>query len=472
MPRLLTQIDRSFGVTAAGSNIRRELLAGLTTFLTMAYIIFVQPAMLSGRLFGQETGMDFGAVTAASCLAAAVATLVMGCYARYPIALAPGMGINAFFVLSLLPAAAAAGHDEPWRVGLGVVFVSGVLFLSLTLLGVREQILSAISPSLQHAIAAGIGLFIAFLGFKNGGLVVDHPATLVTMTHSVTSPDVVIFLIGLVIGSVLMARRVPGAILVAMLLTTLLAVALKPWLAARLETTAWESTLLSSALTWQGPWMATPPSLSPTWLQLDLWSVFSWQLVPFVVVFLFIDMFDTLGTLIGVTQRAGFVRDGRLPRAGRALTADAVGSISGACLGTSTVTSYIESATGVAAGGRTGLTAVVVATLFLLTLFFAPLVEFIGSYPPITAPALVLVGALMVQSVREIAWEDMSEAFPAFLIMVGIPLTFSIGDGIALGFLAYALIKLLSGRAHEVRPAMYVLAALLVAYFVLIRSTL
>ncbi len=469
-------LDRVFRLRENQTTARTEVVAGVTTFVTMAYIIFVQPAMLSGEMSGSPTGMDAGAVMTATCLASALATLVMGLWARYPIALAPGMGVNAFFIFTLLPAIAATGHDRPWAVGLGVVLVSGSVFLALTLLGVREKIMDAISPSMKHAIAAGIGLFIAFIGLKNAGLIVADPATFVSMNDELFSPGLLVFFTGLIVAAALGARRVRGSILIGIAAATLVAVGLKyglPWLPESLSpypSADGADPLPGFALAERV--IQTPPDVRPTLMQLDVAAVFTRQVLPFVVVFLFIDMFDTIGTLIGVTQQAGLMKDGRLPRAGRALSADAVGTVVGACLGTSTVTSYVESGAGVQQGGRTGLTSVTVAGLFLLAMFFWPVIAMIGSYPPITAGALVLVGVMMLRGAARIDWDDPTEALPAFLIVIGIPLTFSIGDGIALGFMAYPVVKLLSGRGRSIHPVMALLAVLLFAYFYLVRSGL
>lgn len=468
--------DRFFRLSEHQTSVRTEALAGCTTFLTMAYIIVVQPAVLSGRMFGRETGMDFGAVMTATCLSAALATALMALLARYPIAQAPGMGENFFFVFSAIPAAAAAGFANPWQVALGAVFISGVLFLVLSLLGVRELIFNAVSPSLKHGIAGGIGLFIAFIGLQNAGLILKDPGTAVKLNPHFASPDLLVFFVGLLVTAILHARRVRGSILWGMGAATLLAVGFKlilPGLPAALSATplVTESKLmtqfqLAAAL------VAAPPSLAPTFLQMDLAGALSPKLLPFVFVFLFMLMFDAIGTLIGVCEQAGFMRDHKLPRARQAMVSDAVGTVAGAALGTSTVTSFIESAAGVEQGGRTGLTGLVVALLFLLALFFGPLVVMVGSYPPITAPALVIVGALMLQNVARIAWNEATEALPAFLVLIGIPLSFSIADGLALGFITYPLLKLFSGRGRELGWLTYLLAAVLLAYFVFVRSGL
>jgi AGZA family xanthine/uracil permease-like MFS transporter len=467
-------LDRQFQLTERGTNVGTEFAAGVTTFLTMCYIVFVQPAMLSGAMFNIETGMDFTGVMAATCIASAIASVVMALMANYPVALAPGMGINAYFVLALLPAIAATGHPNPWQVALGVVLLSGLLFMALTLLGVREKIFDCLSPSLKSAIAVGIGLFIAFIGLKNGELVIDNPATLVSMNHVIYGPDVMVFLVGLFVGGAMLARGWKGAVLggiVASLVTALALQRLLPLVESWANSPVVTESQLMTSLRWDGKWLAPPPSLAPTFFKFDLWSVFDLRILPFVVVFLFIDMFDTIGTLIGVTQEAGLMKNGKLPNVGRAMTADATGTICGACLGTSTVTSYVESAAGVEAGGRTGLTAIFTAVCFLAALFFVPVVQVVGSYPPITASALVLVGAMMARNVREIEWNIPGEALPAFLLLIAIPLTFSIGDGIAIGLVTYVAINLLAGRREAVNVTLAILATLIVAYFGFIRAS-
>lgn len=467
-------LERWFRLAENGTTVRTEVVAGITTFLTMAYIIVVQPAVLSGAMFGQPTGMDFGAVMAATCLAAALATVIMALYARYPIAQAPGMGENFFFVFSAIPAAAAAGFANAWEVALGAVFISGVLFLILSLAGVRELIFNAVSPSLKHGIAGGIGLFIAFIGLQNAGLILKDPGTAVKLNAHFASPDLLVFFFGLLVSAVLQARRVRGAILWGIVAATGLTVVFKLGLPLLPSAIAAAPEVAGSKLATEFQFakgiVAAPPSLAPTFLKMDLAGALSAKMLPFVFVFLFMLMFDAIGTLIGVCEQAGFMRDNRLPRAKQAMVSDAVGTVAGAALGTSTVTSFIESAAGVEQGGRTGLTGLVVALLFLLALCFSPLVTMIGSYPPITAPALVVVGGLMMQNVARIDWRDATEALPAFLVLIGIPLSFSIADGLALGFIAYPLVKVLSGRGRETGWLTYVLAVVLLLYFLLVRS--
>jgi adenine/guanine/hypoxanthine permease len=466
-------IERLFKLSENKTTVRTEILAGLTTFLTMAYIIFVQPAVLSGKMFGMDTGIDFGAVTTATCLSAALATAIMAFYARYPIAQAPGMGENFFFVFSALPAATAAGFTNGWQVALGVVFVSGLLFLILSLIGLRELIFNSVSPSMKNGIAAGIGLFIAFIGLQQAGIIIKDPASAVKLSTHFASPDLIVFFLGLLTTAVLHARRIRGSILWGIVVATALACLLKvalpqmPAVSAAHDVT---TSMLNARFEFAKTLMALPPSLGPTFMKMDVAHALTAKMLPFVFVFLFMLTFDAIGTLIGVCEQAGFMRDNKLPRAKQAMVSDAIGTVAGAALGTSTVTSFIESAAGVEAGGRTGLTGLIVAALFLVALFFSPLIAMIGGYPPITAPALTIVGAMMMQNVNKIEWKDYTESIPAFLIIIGIPLSYSIADGLALGFISYALIKAFSGRAREISWLTYTLAIVLVFYFLFVRS--
>ncbi|HEY5991996.1 MAG TPA: NCS2 family permease [Candidatus Udaeobacter sp.] len=469
-----SMIERIFKLTENKTSVRTEVLAGVTTFLTMAYIIVVQPAVLSGKMFGTDTGMDFGAVTTATCISAAVATAIMAFYARYPIAQAPGMGENFFFVFSALPAATAAGFTNAWQVALGVVFVSGVLFLILSLIGLRELIFNAVSPSLKNGIAAGIGLFISFIGLQQAGVIVKDPGMAVKLNTHFASPDSIVFFVGMLTTAVLHARRVRGSILWGIIVATALTCLLKivlPYMPTGVSAAGDVSeSMLNKRFEFATALIAPPPSLGPTFLKMDVAHALTLKMLPFVFVFLFMLTFDAIGTLIGVCEQAGFMRDDKLPRAKQAMVSDAIGTVAGAALGTSTVTSFIESAAGVEAGGRTGLTGLVVAALFLLALFFSPLIAMIGGYPPITAPALTIVGAMMMQNVAKIEWKDYTESIPAFLIIIGIPLSYSIADGLALGFISYAIIKAFSGRSREISWLTYALAAVLVLYFVFVRS--
>jgi len=437
-------LDRLFNLTASGTTIRTELLAGVTTFLTMSYIIFVQPAVL------QQAGMDHGAVLTATCLASALATLLMAFLANYPIGVAPAMGHNFFFAFTVV-----AARGTPWPVALGAVAIAGTVFILTAGIGLRERVIVAVPDSLKHAIGAGIGLLIALIGLEWSGVVVDSPGTLVTL-GSLTSPPVALALATLALMAVLTARRVTGALLIGMLVSTGAALALH--------------------LTAFGGVVAMPPSIAPTFLKLDIKGALSPGLIDVVFVFFFLALFDSVGTLIGIANRIGLVRNGTFPRARPALLADAIGTVVGAGLGTSTVTAYVESSTGVAAGGRTGLASVVTALLFLLALFFHPLVRMIGGgyaagvgpvlYPSV-APALVLVGALMADSVRQIRWDDHTEAIPAFLTMITMPLAVSITDGIAFGFISHALLKLATGRGREVHWLVYFFAVVFLLRYAL-----
>jgi adenine/guanine/hypoxanthine permease len=366
------------------------------------------------------------------------------------------MGENFFFVLTVVPACAALKIEgvEPWQTALGVVFISAIPFWILTALGLRRAIMDALSPSLKNGAAVGIGLFIAFIGLQNGGIVVKSPGTLVQLNADFTSCEVVVFLIGLALTAILFALRVRGAILWG-ILAGLVAAAL----AGKVKL---------------GIPVSAPPSLAPVFMKMDIAGV--WRhlatLLPFIIIFSFMDIFDTVGTLVGVAQQAGFIKNNRLPRAARAMMADGVGTTIGACMGTSTVTSYIESTTGVEHGGRTGLTACFVAGFFLLALFLNPLVGMVTACKSITAPALVIVGAMMMRGVCSVDWDDPSECIPAFLMIIGIPLTYSISDGLALGFITYPLIKLCTGRFRETGWLTYVIGGVLILYFAFVRGRL
>ena len=429
-------IERIFHLKENQTTARRELLAGLTTFMTMAYVVIVNPQILS------ESGMAVDGVLFATCISSALATLVMGLWANYPIALAPGMSLNAYFTYSIV-----LGRGVPWRTALGVVFLSGVLFLLLTLSNVREQVVNAIPDCLKHGTAAGIGLFIAFIGLRNAKMIVAHPATYVGF-GKISDPEVLLAATGLVLISILMARRFRSAILLGIVLITLAGIPLR--------LSHWPTQFFSL------------PHPSGTFLQLDLRAAAKIGLGELIFVFFFVDLFDNVGTLTGVCEGGGFLRDGKLPRASRALVADAIGTMFGAITGTSTVTSYIESASGVAAGARTGLGNIVIAVLFLLAMFCAPLVAAIPAYA--TAPALVLVGVLMCGAVARVRWDDFSEAFPAFLTLVATPLTFSIATGLSLGVLSFTFVKLGSGRQREVSPLIWVLAILFMLRYAFLGS--
>lgn len=426
------RLERYFQFQELGTNWRTEILAGVTTFVTMAYIIFVNPSIL------HETGMPAAAVTAATCLAAAIGCLLMGILARYPIALAPGMGLNAYFTYTV-----CLGMHVPWQVALGAVFLSGIIFLILTALGIRQLILESIPHELYAAVAVGIGLFIAFIGFRNAGIIQPDPATLVSLGN-LRAPGTLIALFGLLLIAGLMTRGVRAAMLIGILATTALGA-------------------LTGLVHWN-PQPYHPADLAATFLQLDLRSTMQLGLLEIVFVFLFVDLFDNIGTLVAVGTRAGlFDNAGHIPRVNRILTADAIASTAGALCGTSTVVSYIESAAGVVAGGRTGVTAIVCGLLFLAALFVAPLFGVIPSQA--TAPALIIVGALMLTHTEDIEWTKPVVAIPAFLTLAAIPLTFSIANGLAFGFTAHTLLRVLNGEARRVHWLVYVLTALFLLRF-------
>jgi AGZA family xanthine/uracil permease-like MFS transporter len=426
--RSIRLLERIFHLTEHETTVRRELLAGLTTFMTMGYVVVVNPRILA------EAGMPVEGVLFATCISAAISTLVMGLWANYPIALAPGMSLNAYFTYSIV-----LGRGIPWQTALGVVLLSGLLFLALTLTNVREQIVNGIPDCLKHGTAAGIGLFIAFVGFRNANIIVANPATFVGLGKT-SDPQVILAALGLVLIAILMVRKVGSAILIGIAAITLAGI---PF-----GVTHWPAHLFSL------------PHPSGTLFKLDLRAATKIGLGELVFVFFFVDLFDNVGTLVGVCEQGGFLRDGKLPRASRALLADAIGTIVGALTGTSTVTSYIESAAGVAAGARTGLGNIVIAGFFFAAMFCAPLVAAIPSYA--TAPALILVGALMCGSVAKVRWDDFSEAFPAFLTVVATPLTFSIATGLSLGMLSFTFIKIGTGRHREISPLIWVLSVLFI----------
>lgn len=425
-------LAKYFELEQNGTTVRRETLAGITTFLTMAYIVFVNPAILA------DAGMDRDAAFVATCLAAAFGSLLMGILANYPIALAPGMGLNAFFTYTVV---AQMGHS--WQTALGVVFLSGIIFLLLSVFPVREWIVNSIPRALKMAISAGIGMFLAIIALKNAGIVVDSPATLVQL-GDLGQPAALFAALGFFAMVAMDRLKVPGAILIAILGVTVIA-------------------SLFGMNQFSGV-VSTPPSLAPSFLQMDLATAFELSLISVVFAFLFVDLFDTAGTLIGVAHRAGLLdENGRLPRLRGALLADSLATVAGAALGTSTTTSYIESTAGIRAGGRTGLTAIVVAILFLACLLFAPLAGSIPAYA--TAPALLFVACMMARGLAEINWEDVTDYVPAVVTALAMPLTFSIATGIGIGFITYAAVKVLSGRFQEASPAILILAVAFVLKF-------
>lgn len=440
-------IDRFFKFREHGTDLKAETIGGVTTFMTMAYIIFVNAAMIS------QTGIDFGSAMAATCIAAGVSTVLMGLWANYPIALAPGMGENAFFTYVVCMTMGIS-----WQVALGCVFIEGLFFILLTVTRVRQALIDAIPASLRYGTACGIGMLIAFVGLIDAGIIVRHPATLVTLGDVASLPSL-LALAGLIIIGVLLVKRIQGAMLWGILATAALGVA-------------------CGAVTFQGV-VSAPPSMAPTFLMMDVPGAFRMGLVSVVFIFLFMDIFDTVGTLAGVGEIGGFMRNGKLPRAGRAMLSDAVGTCVGAVCGTPTVTSFIESASGISAGARTGFANVVTGLLFFAALFFSPLVKMIGGgyqvpggalLHPVTAPALIVVGSMMVHSITKIDWQDYSESIPAFLVLVMMPLTFSIATGIAVGFVSYAALKLFSGRGRRVSWLVYLLAGLFILRFLYLKS--
>ena len=447
--------ERLFKIQSHQSTVRTELTAGLITFLTMSYIIFVNPGILSTDFTGQPTGLSFESAMLATCIAAFIASVLMGLVANLPVAQAPGMGENFFFV-TVVMAITASGVADSWKTALTIVLISGLFFLILSLLKFRKAIIDAVSPSMKNAIAVGIGLLIAFIGLKNAGIIIDAPpGGLVEFNRNITEPHFIIFFAGLLVTAVLYVRQIKGAILWGILLSTILG-------------------MLLGKISYNGI-LGLPQTNA--FFQLDFRHLLRPEFLAFILVFLFMDMFDTVGTLIGVGEQAGLIKNNQLPQGNRALISDAVGTIAGACCGTSTVTSFIESCVGVEYGGRTGLTAVTTGFFFLIALVFTPLVRMIGggwvadSGPvnPVTAPALLIVGAMMMKNVIKIEWQEASESIPSFFIIVGIPLSFNIADGLALGFILYPLIKIACGRHREISWLNYGVAMVFILRYALIR---
>ena len=438
----MAALDRWFHLQESGTTVRTEIAAGVTTFLAMAYILFVQPTVLGAA------GLDRGAVLTATCLASAIATFLMGVLANYPIAVAPAMGHNFFFTFTVVLA-----RGTPWPVALGAVAIAGAAFVLVAAFGVRDRVLAAVPEAMRHAIGVGIGLLITLIGLEWSGIVVPAPGTYVALGR-LSSPPVLLALGTLILIAILLARGVKGALLIGMLASTAAALAL--------------------GFTHFTGVLSRPPSLAPTFLALDVRHAFTPSLADVIFVFFLLAVFDAIGTLLGIAGRIGLVKNGVLPRARRALVADAVGTVIGACLGTSTVTAYVESTAGVATGGRTGLTSVVTAGMFIAALFVYPLVRMIGGgYPmgdvtlyPSVAPALVLVGVLMMEGVTHIRWTDMTEAIPAFLAIVTMPLAVSITDGLAFGFISMAILKAATGRGRELDWVTYVCACLFLLKYV------
>jgi adenine/guanine/hypoxanthine permease len=430
---LAYRLEQFFEFERLGATWRKEALAGMTTFVTMAYIILVNPLIL------RQTGMPVAAVTLATCLCAGLASILMGILARYPIALAPGMGLNAYFTFTVVK-----GLGIPWRTALAAVFLSGILFLLLTASGFRQRLVNAVPHSLYSAVAAGIGLFIALIGFHNAGIIVGTPETLIGLGN-LRSPDALVCEVGLLATALLLVRRVKAAILLGIAISTAFALIIGE--------THWQFVSLDLR------------QISGTAFQLDFSGLLRLGLWEIIFVFAFVDLFDNLGTLVGVTRKLSYESKGRqLPRVGRILFADAIATVLGALLGTSTVTSYVESAAGIAVGGRTGVTAIITGILFILSTFAIPLVSIVPEAA--TAPALILVGSLMMQSAADVPWHEPAEAIPAFLALACIPLTFSIATGLSAGFLAYAVLRLATGKLQRRDWLLYVMAALCLIRFI------
>lgn len=419
-------LESKFKLKENKTTAKVEIMAGITTFMTMGYILAVNPNMLS------ETGMDKGGVFTATALSAFIATMIMGLYANYPFGLAPGMGLNAFFTYTIV---FTMGYS--WQMALTAVFLEGIIFILLSLIGFREAIFNSIPINLKKAVSVGIGLFIAFIGFQNSGIVTANDATLVSLGN-LQSPEAILTIIGLLITGVLLARNIKGSLLIGILVTTLIGIPL--------GITKLPGTLVQ-----------LPPSMGQVMFKFEWANILSWDMLIIVFTFLFVDVFDTVGTLIGVASKAEMLdEDGQLPRVKEALFADAVGTVTGACLGTSTVTTFVESASGVADGGRTGLTAVTTATMFFLALFFSPIFGMIPSAA--TAPALIIVGSFMLSPIKDLDLNDYTEAIPAFLTIVMMPFAYSIAEGIVFGMVSYVLLKTFTGRHKEVTPIMYILS--------------
>lgn len=439
-------LSKYFQFKERNTDIRTEIIAGITTFFTMAYIIFVQPAVLS------QGGMDFGAVMVATCLSSAIATLIMGLYANYPIALAPGMGENFYFVFTVI-----LGMGIAWQKVLGAVFISGILFIILSIWKVREKIVESVPSSLQSGIAGGIGLFIAFIGLIQSGIV--QKGGVVLTIGNLLQKEVILSIIGLIIIGTLMALRIKGNILIGMITTAIIGISM-------------------GVIKYQGI-VGKIPSISPTFLKLDIVGALKEGIFTIIFIFLFMDLFDTVGTAIGIGEAGGFIKNGKFPKVERVLLSDAIGTVVGAVLGTSTVTSYIESASGVSVGGRTGFASVITAILFLLSLFFYPFVKMIGTgiqnvsgitLYPVTSPALIIVGSLIIPTIKKIKWEDPTEAIPAFLSFIGIPFTYNIGEGIAFGFISYFFLKLFTGRYRELNPVVIIVSIAFLLRFIFLKG--
>jgi adenine/guanine/hypoxanthine permease len=439
-------VKKYFQFEELGTNYRREFIGGLTTFLAMAYILIVNPLTLTLADvpdLPNAMRMDVGAVFVATALSAALGSLIMGIWAKYPIALAPGMGLNAFFAYTIV-----LGSGAPWQHGLAAVFVSGVFFLILTFSGLREKIINAIPEELKYAVSAGIGLFITFIGLKNAEIIVSNPATFVAL-GDLAKPEPLLALFGLIVTVIMMTRGINGAVFFGMVITVIVG-------------------MIFGLINTPERVVDTVPSLEPTFGALFSAfgdpSFYTTTMLATILTFMFVDFFDTAGTLVGVANQAGLMKDNKLPRAGKALAADSTATIVGSILGTSTVTSYIESSSGVSAGARTGFAALVTAGFFLLSMFFFPVLSVITT--PVTAPALIIVGVLMVSSLGKIDWTRFEIAVPAFLTIIIMPLSYSIATGIAAGFIFYPITMIIKGRAKQIHPIMYLLFIIFVLYFI------
>ncbi|NLY42679.1 MAG: NCS2 family permease [Clostridiaceae bacterium] len=436
-------MEKFFKLKEHNTDVKTEIVAGITTFMAMAYILIVNPNILSA------SGMDKGAVFTATAISAALATLVMAFLANYPVALASGMGLNAFFAFNI-----AAKYS--WQIALTAVFIEGIIFILLSVVNFREAIVNAVPKNLKYAVTVGIGLFIAFIGFQNAGIIVDNPSTLISL-GDLTSITIILSLIGLVLTIYMVHKNVKGALLWGILITYAIGIVCQLTGLYKVDPDAGMYSLIPSAI------ISLPPSLSPIFMKFDFASSFAlgFEFIVIMFSFLFVDIFDTVGTLIGVANKANLLdKDGKLPKVKEALLSDAIGTVAGACLGTSTVTSYVESAAGVAEGGRTGLTSLVTGILLLVALIFSPILTIIPSFA--TAPALIIVGLFMMTSITQIDFSDYTEAFPAFLTLIMMPLAYSIADGIMFGMLSWVILKLLTGKAKKIPAIMYVIALLFI----------
>jgi len=449
-------LDKIFKINKHKSNINTEIVAGCTTFAAMAYIILLQPAILSGSLSGVQTGMPADALFTATCLVAAFGSLLIGLLANYPAALAPGMGENFFFVTVITVTLAkitglAPGSPELWQAGLAIVFISGVIFAILTFFNIRQILMKAVSSSMRNAILVGIGLFIAELGLINGGIVkVDHGYF--DLSDNIISLGSLVFMVGLITAGVLVFRKVKGGLLIGIACGMIVA-------------------LISGKIQFGGIYSA-PPSAMPVFCKFNFLLIWDhlFKILPLIIIFVYMDVFDTMGCLLGLSKQAGMNdKDGNPPNLKHAFASDAISTMGGAMLGNSTVTVYLESATGIEAGGKTGLAAVVTGICFLLAMFFSPLVKTAAGFAPITAPALIIVGVMMMKAVKDIDWQDMSEALPAFLVIVGIPFTNSIADGMMLGFIVLPFMKFFCGKGREIGFVAYLLAVLMLVYLIFVR---